>query len=144
MKTYRTLLILAALLGLVACSRSSSDAQSDLLAGYVAISSALAADDAKGAETAATTLAKEAKNAGDAALAAKADAVAKAGDIATARKQFVALSTAVEPRATGREGYVVMYCPMVDADWVQAKGDVRNPYYGKSMLTCGGPKEGTK
>lgn len=28
-------------------------------------------------------------------------------------------------------------CPMADADWLQAKKKVRNPYYGSSMLACG-------
>jgi hypothetical protein len=28
-------------------------------------------------------------------------------------------------------------CPMAEAKWVQKKGDLRNPYYGKSMLECG-------
>lgn len=31
----------------------------------------------------------------------------------------------------------VMECPMAKAKWIQKKGDVKNPYYGKSMLTCG-------
>jgi hypothetical protein len=31
----------------------------------------------------------------------------------------------------------VMECPMAKAKWIQRKGDVKNPYYGKSMLTCG-------
>lgn len=28
-------------------------------------------------------------------------------------------------------------CPMAAAKWVQKKGELRNPYYGKSMLECG-------
>lgn len=28
-------------------------------------------------------------------------------------------------------------CPMAEAKWVQKKGELRNPYYGKSMLECG-------
>jgi hypothetical protein len=28
-------------------------------------------------------------------------------------------------------------CPMAEAKWVQKKGNLRNPYYGKSMLECG-------
>ncbi|MDQ8185498.1 efflux RND transporter periplasmic adaptor subunit [Pelagicoccus sp. SDUM812002] len=34
-----------------------------------------------------------------------------------------------------------MHCPMVypdrGADWLQSSGDLRNPYFGASMLTCG-------
>lgn len=28
-------------------------------------------------------------------------------------------------------------CPMAEAKWIQKKGELANPYYGKSMLTCG-------
>lgn len=28
-------------------------------------------------------------------------------------------------------------CPMAKAKWVQKNGDLKNPYYGKSMLECG-------
>jgi hypothetical protein len=28
-------------------------------------------------------------------------------------------------------------CPMAKAKWLQRKGDLKNPYYGKSMLECG-------
>jgi Cu(I)/Ag(I) efflux system membrane fusion protein len=35
----------------------------------------------------------------------------------------------------------VMHCPMANnnkgADWLSTTKEVRNPYYGKSMLTCG-------
>lgn len=29
------------------------------------------------------------------------------------------------------------YCPMAKASWVSSEKAVKNPYYGKSMLTCG-------
>jgi len=29
------------------------------------------------------------------------------------------------------------YCPMVKASWVQSSEQIKNPYYGSSMLTCG-------
>jgi hypothetical protein len=28
-------------------------------------------------------------------------------------------------------------CPMASARWIQKEGNLRNPYYGKSMLECG-------
>lgn len=33
-------------------------------------------------------------------------------------------------------GYIVMYCPMVKASWVQKEGQTENPY-DKNMLRCG-------
>ena len=35
----------------------------------------------------------------------------------------------------------VFRCPMFKADWLQPSGATANPFYGKSMLTCGGPIE---
>ena len=29
----------------------------------------------------------------------------------------------------------VLYCPMVDASWLSAENDIKNPFYGSSMLT---------
>jgi len=35
----------------------------------------------------------------------------------------------------------VAFCPMADhdkgADWLQIGDDIRNPFYGSEMLTCG-------
>jgi hypothetical protein len=119
---------------------SAATAKPDLLGSYVKISSALAADDLKAAKTAAGEFSAQANTANKADLATRSAAIAKAENIADARKEFVALSTAVEPLAAGKTNYVVMHCPMADADWVQAKGTTANPYYGKAMLTCGAPK----
>ena len=38
----------------------------------------------------------------------------------------------------------VQYCPMADASWLSAEKAVKNPYYGKSMLTCGSVKSEIK
>lgn len=32
---------------------------------------------------------------------------------------------------------MIAECPMAKAKWVQAEGAIKNPYYGKSMLSCG-------
>jgi hypothetical protein len=31
----------------------------------------------------------------------------------------------------------VQYCPMKKASWLSSEKEIRNPYYGSSMLTCG-------
>ncbi|RYF85874.1 MAG: DUF3347 domain-containing protein, partial [Chitinophagaceae bacterium] len=31
----------------------------------------------------------------------------------------------------------VQYCPMKKATWLSSEKQIRNPYYGSSMLTCG-------
>lgn len=114
--------------------------KTEVLSSYVKVSSALAADDLAAAKKAASEVAEHAGMAGSKDIAAKANAVASAANIDAAREAFKAFSSAVEPLAKGQDVYVVMNCPMA-GDWVQAKGPTRNPYMGKAMLTCGGPKD---
>lgn len=118
---------------------TSMPMKAEVLSSYVKVSASLAADDLASAKAAAAGVAEHAGMADNKDLAAKANAVAKAADINAARDAFKSLSAAVEPLAKGEKDYVVMHCPMA-GDWVQTKGPTRNPYMGKAMLTCGGPK----
>ena len=74
-----------------------------------------------------------------AAIGAAAEALAGAMDLWSARDAFGPLSDALI--AYGKEvGFGelrVAYCPMVDKEWVQATSEIRNPFYGSMMLTCG-------
>ncbi len=38
----------------------------------------------------------------------------------------------------------VEYCPMKDAYWLSKESSIKNPYFGKQMLTCGSIKETIK
>ncbi|MBW8780675.1 MAG: DUF3347 domain-containing protein [Verrucomicrobia bacterium] len=116
-----------------------ADKKPEWLAAYVKISSALAADDLAGAKAAASGLAGQAADSPPVVL--QAGAITKASGLTDAREAFKTLTALIEPLAAGEKGYVVMYCPMKDADWVQAAGKVKNPYYGKAMLGCGEPKQ---
>ncbi len=61
------------------------------------------------------------------------------------RKAFQDISDAMIIMAQafrpGSETIYVQHCPMADsnkgADWLSKEKDIRNPYYGASMLTCG-------
>lgn len=70
-----------------------------------------------------------------------AAAVARAGDIKSARTAFKKLNESFEaflndhPDTSGK--YRVAYCPMAKASWVQTGASIANPYYGRSMLKCG-------
>jgi hypothetical protein len=114
----------------------------ELLSAYLPIARALAADDLPAARSAAGELAKAANTDGVTPIAQGAEAIASARDLAAARSSFKTLSREVVPLAEGAQGFVVMTCPMAKADWVQSDAKVRNPYYGKTMLTCGAPKKG--
>lgn len=69
---------------------------------------------------------------------------AKDLDLKQARSAFQQLSAEFVPMAQMKyeksatsPTWVVMNCPMVKADWIQKKGDVKNPYYGTKMSKCG-------
>lgn len=140
----RSFFLFLATLGLALSGLSAADAagpKSEILATYLKISAALAADNFSDAQSAASALAASAGVAKNQVLADQAKAVAKAPDISTARSGFKALSASVEPLADGEKSCIVMFCPMAGADWIQPTGAVRNPYFGKTMLTCGAPKK---
>jgi len=103
---------------------------------YMDAAAALAADDLDKAKTSLAALAKESTG----EMKTLAQAAADTGDIAATRERFKALSAA----ATAMElpdGYAVAFCPMYKggSKWVQKndKDKLANPYFGKTMLTCG-------
>src|SRR5690606_29324356 len=71
-----------------------------------------------------------------------------AGDIKKQRQHFIRMSesvyTLIKGFSTGRKLYAA-HCPMVDkntgAKWLTEVNEVKNPYYGVSMLTCGSVDE---
>ena len=66
-------------------------------------------------------------------------AVGKAKSLKDMRTAFKGLSKPVTKwaKATKPKGLDVAYCSMAKGSWVQKRGEIRNPYYGASMLTCG-------
>ena len=104
----------------------------------------LADDKLEGAAAAAKALSVEAQKLGAQAkpLTANATKLASAKDIASARTAFGDLSDAMMAyaKATGAtfgRDVNVAFCPMVQKSWLQKGETIANPYYGKSMLTCG-------
>ncbi|MFP4094333.1 MAG: efflux RND transporter periplasmic adaptor subunit [Cyclobacteriaceae bacterium] len=72
------------------------------------------------------------------------EAIAKADNIDTQRRFFKPLSEGVIKSAQAfgtAEKLYVQYCPMADddegANWLSKSEEVRNPYYGDMMLSCG-------
>jgi Cu(I)/Ag(I) efflux system membrane fusion protein len=75
-----------------------------------------------------------------------AKAIMLSGDLKTAREAFHRLSnalilTAHEFNISGPRPVYVLHCPMAfnnkGADWLQYTKETANPYFGKSMLSCG-------
>jgi len=94
-------------------------------------------------QSAAATLAKNARAAKQNTVAARADALAKATTLPAAKTAFGALSdemiryrTAVKAKEP-----VVVYCSMEKKSWLQPKGTIVNPYVDASMRGCGEVRE---
>jgi hypothetical protein len=122
----------------------ASETAKTVVASYLQIHGALAADKTDGVKPAAAAIAKEAAKMGDSgeALVKAAKAMESAGDLKAAREAFGPLSDAVIAAASADgwkdlSGLKIGYCSMVDRSWIQKNGTVKNPYYGSEMLTCG-------
>ncbi|MEQ8413999.1 MAG: efflux RND transporter periplasmic adaptor subunit [Imperialibacter sp.] len=71
--------------------------------------------------------------------------IANSGELATQRVAFVPLSSAliqaVEQFGVANTTFYQQHCPMADsnkgADWLSLEKEIRNPYYGDAMLSCG-------
>ena len=111
---------------------------------YLKIQAALADDSTDGVKANAGNIATAATALGAPAMKIDTTAVqlAAAGEIEDARAKFGALSEAIDTYMTGLklkapEGVKVAFCPMVRKPWLQADASINNPYYGKSMQSCG-------
>lgn len=118
-------------------------AENPIFSGYEAVRQSLLKANVPAIQSAAATYAATAHAAGQHAVAAKAEALAKAKDLAGARTAFAALSDEViKVRAALKTGApIVAYCPMEKKSWLQPKGEISNPYVDASMRTCGEVKK---
>jgi len=116
-----------------------------LLDHYLMIQTELAKDSVKGLDEHANAIAKAVK--GDDMkmlppdVSKQAEVLAKAKDLKSAREAFKPLSASLikylADSKAGKGVYHEVYCPMVKASWLQKETDIKNPYMGKAMLTCG-------
>jgi hypothetical protein len=76
-----------------------------------------------------------------------ANAIAASKDLAKQRIAFQALSESIisliKTEKQLKPAYI-MYCPMKKAYWISSVEQIKNPYYGSSMLTCGNVSETLK
>ncbi|WP_434978277.1 DUF3347 domain-containing protein [Daejeonia sp. YH14] len=74
-------------------------------------------------------------------LRKQATAVSQARDIKAQRAAFHHLSdnmiALAEKLKLSDQPVYVQYCPMADASWLSSDSEIKNPYYGKMMLSCG-------
>jgi len=117
------------------CSMSFATSP-EVVQSYLHIQEALAKDTITGVKESAKKIAEAEKTS---KIGKEATKLSTSKDIAEARKTFKGLSEAViaDSDAKARGSAKVAFCPMADAKWLQTGTDLRNPYYGASMLECG-------
>lgn len=137
--------VVALLIGLPLAAQQPAEQVQAVVKPYLEIQAALANDRPEGAKAPAAALVKAARAMGKTGdgVAGPAATLEAAADIKAAREAFGPLSDAVialvqahgspETAADVR----LAYCPMAKRSWLQREAQVRNPYYGSSMATCG-------
>lgn len=133
---------------IVALSVFSAVAQNtdNLVNNYVHVKDALINSDGKSAAAAIVKLYESIK--GDAEFAHRPDLLKateklrQAGnDIDKQRAAFNDVSTLlwklVKTSDNASQAVYYQYCPMKKAYWLSTEKDIKNPYYGSAMLTCG-------
>jgi hypothetical protein len=142
MKKLAALFVFAAVA--LAADLRASESLKAIVASYITIQQQLAADKVADIKVPARAIAAQAAamGKGGAALVKAASSLEAASDLKAARDAFGALTDAV--LAAGKaegwkdvEGVKLAFCPMVDKSWLQKDAQIRNPYYGSGMLTCG-------
>ncbi|SEB20161.1 DUF3347 domain-containing protein [Pedobacter hartonius] len=121
--------------------------------GYISLKNTLVAGNAVAARQTAADLSKALSAfEGCENTALIADKIAGTGDIKIQRKEFTPLSSdviALFKHVDLKKGTIyVQHCPMANngdgGDWLSSESKIRNPYYGKEMMDCGGVVEEIK
>lgn len=133
---------------------------SPLFGAYHELQTALAGDDLQAAKKAVTKLETETKNIKEASLTSSVQPVWKkqshhlsmavqqtktANNLNEVRKSFEHISMAMIAlsKVGNPNGFQEFHCPMAlnnkGANWLQKGEKTANPYFGSSMLRCGGP-----
>jgi len=157
MKKYIITAVFTVFSVLSASAQSKKNTQvSVLYQNYIAIKSALASDDAEKASKAASQFIKSSSDIKSNIISEKelttlkedAKTIAASKNISAQRKSFYKLSDhmialAKEFKVSQNPVYV-QYCPMAEGSWLSDESKIINPYYGKSMLSCGNIKSTIK
>ena len=162
MKFYTNILLLASCVAIMACgtpeknatektTEDHSVAETPMPKGvpstvdaYMELKNALVASDAELAKKKAQTL-MSAIPASEIALVEAAAPITQTKDIEKQREQLPALTDAlvelVNRRGNGGQKLYYQHCPMafdnLGASWLSTEKEIRNPYFGDRMLTCG-------
>lgn len=138
-------------------SAQTTDASiSKLYQNYISIKDALVTDNSDAASKAANEFIKSVSmvdykvlSEGNLDVLRKdASTIAESRSIETQRESFAKLSANMIELAKkfkmADSSVFALYCPMQDASWLSAQKEVKNPFYGSAMLTCGSMKSELK
>ena len=138
-------------------SAQTTDASmSKLYQNYISIKESLVTDNSDGASKAANEFIKSVSmvdykvlSEGNLDVLRKdASTIAESRSIESQRESFAKLSAnmiAVAKNFKLADSSVfILYCPMQDASWLSAQKEIKNPFYGSAMLTCGSMKSELK
>lgn len=141
-------ILCAAAVMMAASSVFAAELPRALVEPYVKVQQALATDSTTGVADAAKAIEAAAQPLGAdaAAIGAGAKKLGAAATIGDARGAFGELSEAIVDYATKTKADLpadlrLAYCPMNNKPWLQTEKDIKNPYYGSAMLTCGNFKK---
>lgn len=144
-------------LSVISISAQKSDATiTKLFQNYLSIKNALVADNSDDASKAANEFIKSAGmidykvlSEGNLNVFRKdASQIADSRSIDSQREIFSHLSQNMIVLAQNfklaDKSVFVLYCPMADASWLSSEKEIKNPFYGSSMLSCGSVKSEIK
>ncbi|WP_134091801.1 DUF3347 domain-containing protein [Olivibacter sp. XZL3] len=123
-----------------------NDTLSQVFAAYINVKDALVASDPKLAGEASNKLSESLKGIhGCENTAIAAQELANSTDLALQRSAFSSISKdliAMYQRPSLSAGKIyVIHCPMYNnnegGDWLSTSPEIKNPYFGEEMLTCG-------
>jgi hypothetical protein len=140
----RYLAAIVATIVLTAAAGRAAEVSAALVQPALDIQVSLASDVMDGMQQNAALVEAEAVRLGPPAsrIAGAARQLTKTRKIEDARVAFGAMSEAIvaymdAQKLSPASGVRVAFCPMVKKPWLQKDGELRNPYYGRAMLTCG-------
>lgn len=119
---------------------------------YLHLKNALVEGNSKEAQSGAAALQTALSDVGNSKGADQAGKIASASDLSAQRTELEALTAEVESvlKASKMTSGVVykQYCPMANDNkggyWLSSDSEIKNPYFGEEMLTCGETKEEIK
>ena len=133
----------------VFAQNTSTPQSSELLTSYYNIKDALVNGDADKAAVNAEQFARNINGistetihqSDKEALVKDADKIAATKNLKKQREYFAAFSDNMFALAKSvklnSEPVYLQYCPMKKASWLSSDKDIKNPYYGSAMLSCG-------